>query len=320
MRRYLILSIIIVVIAFALRAISSSQKNRVVETLPHEEGPYEKINIIGDSPLNGVYDPSLEYADEIGWLAYSAVDGNAQPFGPNVHTHLAQSSDQGKTWRFVKTINESHNDTLNILGKGKEKGVWRYEVPSIVYDPKDPGREWKLFFHKYFWTKKHDRLVQYGWIGYRTASNPAGTWSDEIALFGAGRLPLAPFRSTRVDLHTLHQELKTSLVFTEPGVMESNGVLYMSLSGVTKNGDPTVFLLRSRNHARSWEYVGTLLTTRDGKGFGFDDFDGTSLAKNASGNDFYLLASPMTRERGVEKHNGTFMIQFENLEHGHSKT
>lgn len=299
-------------IALVLLLVSCSTPRPTTPTsFPKVSGPYQKISINGDAPRNGIYDPTVEYKnDGEGWLAYSAIEGNAQPAGPYIHTRIAQSTDRGATWRFVKTVNTSYDDTIEIVNQGAQKGVWRYEVAALVYDPTDSGREWKLFFHRYFWTEKNDRLPAYGWIGYRTASDPAGAWSDEIALFGAGQFPPAPFK-TQINLNNLHADLKNVVAYSEPGVMAINGAIYLSLTSITKDGHDRIFLLRSDDHAKTWSYVAALLTQKEAEAFGFRYFDGSSLAQEGAG--FFLLASPMKED---PRHEGTMIFEFENIQRG----
>lgn len=113
-------------------------------TVQHEQSQkaFEKMTITGETAANGVYDPSLEYDNDTGWMAYSAVEAPKY-----VHTQLAKSTDHGKTWVHVSTINKAVDSTIVMDGK-KIEGVWRHEVPTLVYDPEDTGREWKLFWHK----------------------------------------------------------------------------------------------------------------------------------------------------------------------------
>lgn len=301
----------ILISIFLLVACSTPPRPTTPTPFPKVSGPYQKISINGDAPRNGIYDPTVEYKnDDEGWLAYSAIEGNAQPAGPYIHTRIAQSTDRGATWRFVKTVNTSYDDTIEIVNQGAQKGVWRYEVAALVYDPTDSGREWKLFFHRYFWTEKTDRLPAYGWIGYRTASDPAGTWSDEVALFGAGQFPPAPLK-TQINLNNLHTDLKNAVAYSEPGVIAINSVIYLSLTSIAKDGHDRIFLLRSDDHAKTWSYVATLLSKKEAEAFGFRYFDGSSLAQEGAG--FFLLASPMKED---PQHEGTMIFEFENIQRG----
>ena len=55
--------------------------------------PPESLRIAGEQSLNGIFDPSLEFAPGAseGWLAYSAVFGAVLPWGPHVETRLADA-------------------------------------------------------------------------------------------------------------------------------------------------------------------------------------------------------------------------------------
>ncbi len=64
----------------------------------------------------GFFDPSTAYSADgkIGWLVYSAIHGAAAypkqiPLGPYVETHLAKTTDHGKTWEFVQALNHSRH-------------------------------------------------------------------------------------------------------------------------------------------------------------------------------------------------------------------
>jgi hypothetical protein len=273
--------------------------------MPVTTGPYTPLTISGDSPQNGIGDPSLEYSSPTdGWLAYSAVASNATTHALYVSTHVAHTSDNGKTWQFAQAVNQSTDATI-----GSVAGAWRYEVPALIFDPGDGGKEWKLFYHKYFANRVPTGMMQFGAINYRTAHDPAGTWSAEIPLFGAGAAPLAPFHNTRIDIQTLHPSLASTVSVTEPGIVEISGVLYMSASVL--NGKE-VILLSSSDHALSWHYVATMLTPADADPLGFAFFDATSISKGAS-NTHYLLAAP-TASNGLRA--GTMVFQFADITHG----
>jgi len=162
---------------------------------------FERINIVGEEPHNGFFDLSVEYGnDGIGWLAYSMVTAPKY-----VETHLAKSTDKGKTWSFVKVINQRSKGSVNVK-KGVQEGVWRHETPTLLYDPKDiPARRWKLFVHCYLTIPPYeteDRLFEKGWIEYKYAATPDGRWSEGIRLFGKKE------NKCKVDLTTLHADLK----------------------------------------------------------------------------------------------------------------
>lgn len=273
--------------------------------------PYQKIVISGEASGSGVYDASLEYTADgsTGYMAYSWVQ-----IPQFVHTHLAQSPDHGQTWTYQQTINVSQGDTVTIAGT-PTAGVWRHEVPALVHDPGDPGKEWKLYWHRYFVVPPYgdsSRHFEYGWIAYKYAPAPGGPWSAEIPLFGAGPFPLAPY-SASVNLNTLHADLNAFLVYTEPGVLAKQGTLYLCLQGNTANPDEqTLFLIASSDHGANWTYKGKLLTHADALHFGYQWFSAPSLV-SVAGRDF-LLAAP--GQDASLTHHGTYIFQFSNLSAG----
>lgn len=273
---------------------------------------YEKMKIVGETAVNGVYDPSIEYENGTGWMAYSAVEAPKY-----VHTQLAKTTDHGKTWVYVSTINRATDGVLVIDGV-KTEGAWRHEVPALVCDPEDSGREWKVFWHKYFVKPPYeaeDRMFQYGWIAYKYAPTPEGPWSEEIPLFGAGVFPPEPF-DVRIDLSGLHKDLREFIVYSEPGILYRDGVLYMSLNGhVIKSGKNVgkIFLIASEDHGATWKYVNTLLTPEDAQDYDSLYFTGSSLAEED--NRVFLLASP--EDPGSEMHHrGTCIFEFEDITRG----
>jgi len=98
----------------------------------------------------------------VGYLICSGLEqpqeSISSPHVKYIHTHLAKTTDHGKTWKFIKRVTESTPDTVESpffakahkLGSSAIQGMWHHEVPTLVYDPDDPGREWKVFWHKYF--------------------------------------------------------------------------------------------------------------------------------------------------------------------------
>lgn len=289
---------------------------------------YTKLVVAGDPVEKGIYDPSVAYSPDgcVGWLAYSSVKGSGNlirgrfSLGQYVHTHLARTTNGGADWEFMKVLNKSADATLTSSDGKKLSGVWRYEVPTLVFDPTDPDstRRWKLFVHRYFWNAKHDRMVNYGWIALRTAADPAGEWSAEVPLFGAGKSPVAPHHDTRVDLNTLDASLKNAAAYSEPGALANDGRLYLSmtallprlgLTGVSVGH--TIVLLASDDHGTTWRFVRKLLDDDIADRMGCELFDGSSLAREDG--RFFLFAVP--GHRGT-MHDGTAVFEFESLTEG----
>ena len=178
------------------RAIDNpSAPSSAIDRWPGKDGnpAYEPLVPTGETvSQGGLYDPSIEYsADEkTGWLVYSAVLRGPKyakqvPIGPYCETHLARSTDGGKTWTFVQAINRSQDDKLQNFDGQKLPGVWRYEVPSIVSCPR---RRWAasgaLSLTTIFGTCKRTACRPMAGSRCRPRPIPAGKWSEPIALFG----------------------------------------------------------------------------------------------------------------------------------------
>ncbi|OYT29324.1 hypothetical protein B6U98_02550 [Thermoplasmatales archaeon ex4572_165] len=280
-----------------------------------EDNYYEKINIIGETALNGVYDPSIEYDQNgTGWMAYSPVEAPEY-----VHTHLAKSMDHGKTWSYVQTINQGKNGTIILENETEINGVWRHEVSSLVNDPNDPGKEWKIFWHKYFAISPYEaenRLFQYGWIAYKYASHPMGPWSEEIPLFGSGIFPPKPFE-TLIDLSSLHEDLNEFVVYSEPGSLVVDDIMYLSLNGHVIINDQNIgktILLSSDDHGETWQYVNTLLEPNNSKEYGGLYFSGSSLVEEEG--RFFIFACPDNPDGNLKQHFGTCIYEFEDITKG----
>ncbi len=145
----------------------------------------------------------------------------------------------------------------------------------------------------------------------RTAPNPAGPWSPEIALLSSGPLPPAPYDTVQVAVNDLDPSLAPLLVYSEPGAFYADGVLYLSLTGLVLTGPDRIILLASDDHGATWRYVGTPLTQSDASALGFLSFDGSALASEAG--RVYLLTAP---ESAGILHDGTLVLEFADLAAG----
>ena len=321
--RYLV-GLSLVVFAFLLLVLGRGELGGPLAALKSTAGNvhYNKLVPAGDRVEWGIYDPSVAYSPDgrVGWLTYSSVTGSHKPFGEYVHTHLARSTNGGASWQFVKVLNPSTDGTLKLPDTRSLSGVWRYELVHDATEP-DASRRWKLFVHCYFWASSNQQsMMTYGWIALRTASDPAGEWSAAVPLFGAGKSSPAPYHNALVDLNALDPSLKTSVAYSEPGVLAVDARLYLSITalqpriGLTGIGvDHTVFLIASDNHGKSWRFIHTLLTPEDAKGVGCEFFDGSSLAEEDG--RFFLLVAPVVG-KNPEVHHGTVAFEFTSLEEG----
>lgn len=273
---------------------------------------YERIHIKNDVSPNGMFDPAIEYDQKgIGWLVYSGIE-----FPKYTHTELAKTTDNGKTWTCKKRLHTSKDGTVILKNGKQQKGVWRNEVATLLHDPRDLGKEWKMFWHKYFikppYKPKH-RMFQFGCIAYSYAKEPEGPWSEEIPLFGAGPYPTGEQLKTAINLSDLHPDLKNFVTYSEPGVIMENGIIYLSLEGsvsITGMGKwkkHKTFLLASHDHGQTWKYVGTLTNFNDAKRLNYVLLFSSSLVRIED--NIFLFLVPT----GAKGFDGTIAVEFENI-------
>jgi hypothetical protein len=293
------------------------------------EQPYERISITGETANKGCFDPTVEYNSDgtVGYLIYSGLEQPLKnvnnPYVKYIHTHLAKTINNGQTWTFLKRLMESEEATmpgtasLESVGLNAEsyEGVWHHEVPTLAYDPDDPGKEWKFFWMKYFSIpnprgRARIRVPEYVWIMYKYASKPEDLDSaEEIALF-----------STNIALPKAKYDLNKDFGFhgftfySEPGSLYQDGVLYVTLSGANHHKWEThkTFLLASKDHGKTWEFVNTLTNRKDAEDLGFTLLTASSLA--SENNRVFLLSTPVKKARSREgTHLGTFVFEFESI-------
>ncbi|NNE56061.1 MAG: hypothetical protein HKN32_08580, partial [Flavobacteriales bacterium] len=276
---------------------------------------FHKINIVGSTLRNGVFDPSLEYDENgTGWLSYSNV-GIPQ----FVETRLAKSNDEGRSWTYVSTPNKSYEETLSPKKGLKVQGAWRYETSSLLYDPTDvPSKRWKLFSERYFAKKpykKDDALHGAGWIELKTAATPEGPWSKEQCVLGNRDF-------CKTNINRLSPDLKNMSYYNEIGSIVVEGTIYLSLdasptpSGLGEWDERSIIMIASSDHGNSWKYLGKLTQYEDAARLGYLALTGSSLAKQ--GSKYYLLLTP-SGAKGLGKkkgHDGTLVVEFKDITKG----
>ena len=299
--------VVVISMLFTLPALAKQAPTIVIDS------NYKRLNISGVNKFNGVYDIAVEYgANGIGWMVYSRVR-----LPQYVETHLARSLDRGKTWHYVRALNKSHYQTIYARGR-QFNGVWRYETPTLVYDPSDkPSRRWKYYVHRYYSLPPHKpntSLFTEGWIEYSYAASPDGQWSRPQRLFGK------PRSRSRINISDLHPSLKNMKFFNEMGSISHKGRLYLSFdasptrSGLGQWRKRKVILISSGDHGHTWRYVGVLANFSDAKKFGYLTLTGSSLVKVKG--RLYLFITP-SGARGLLKknrgHDGTIIVPFKNI-------
>jgi len=274
---------------------------------------YRVLSISGDNSPSGVYDPSvLKGSNGTLWLAYSSVDyhrdGNNN-LVQDVGIRIARSTDGGVSFSQVAVVATPTTATVTgplvteICGAGATScsGRWSHEVSWLIEDPgdPDPARRFKLFAHKYFLyppgaTNGGNRTIYpLGAIAMWTAAAPDGVWSAEIPLLG---WPLTPPELSPViqDVTLLHSDLVSCMLVSEGSARVNNGLIdfafacpYDDVGTITQK----IVLLRSRDHAASFEYVGTPLSPADAPP-GVDYFSAPSLIASPDPAPV-LLATPV---------------------------
>jgi len=274
---------------------------------------FEPIAIQDEERSSGIFDISIDYGpDGVGWIAYSEVE-----LPKYVETHLARSTDRGKTWQYVGILNKSVDGVLLHQGSRIE-GVWRYETPTLVFDATDvSARRWKLFVQKYFAAppyKKGNSYFGRGQIEYSHAARPDGTWSTPMCLFGLLE------NGCRVDLNSLDPSLREMAFYNEIGSTVVANTLYLSLdASATASGHGEwdkrkIILIASDDHGEHWRYVGTLTDHDDAQQFGYVLLTGSSLVQEAG--KTYLLVTPAGRKGLFVKnrgHDGTLVFAFDDI-------
>lgn len=266
---------------------------------------------IGD---RGIFDASLERERRSRrvWMSYSAVAQVAVAGVPidHVSTRLAVSQDRGETWADQGVVlNSAQAEALPPAGFGTAPAVWQHEVSRLVYDRRAPESErWKLFWHRYLQVDdgipmNDDRKFQHGWIGLRTAAQPAAlALAPERKLFSAALYDVTPAVAAYNDAilgppevrgDELDPSLADCLAFTEPGATATLRGLYLSLvCGTANPAARRIIVLRWPYPDGPWEYLGVALDAASAAGIdaGYTGFSAPDLYSR--GRRVFLIASP----------------------------
>lgn len=242
-------------------------------------------------PHRGLLDPALaDGPRNKAYMAYTAVTDYRYDdrLMTAPHVMLAHSYSPCKLWTtgtdiFPTAYEEIIGpDSVTPLGWA----AWWTETPGLVYDPGDPGREYKVFAYKYFWADEGQReeLARlYGTIVYKYTSDPEmDQWSTEQWLFSAKRgQPPEPYGAlVQHFLNDMDPSLAEMYFYSRPSAVMLGDTMYMTLSAFIrgrKTVDRTI-MIASPDHGRSWRYLGTLMRHDDAHRMGkFEHYNGGSL-------------------------------------------
>lgn len=308
---------------------------------PEQDAPEvisrEKIDF-GAISNHGIFDSSLTFDDSSGrlWMSYSGVDSSALWPSQNIHavkTLLAYSDNNGASWVNEGTVLNNFTDVTLSAVAPNNAGTWQHEVSKIIYDAAAPANErWKVFWHHYLVVNNVRLFVQHGWIGYKQASTPQGlSAATEIKLFAGSsyhainntqgnvttQSPLGGLPAIQLD--TIHADLNSCLLFTEPAVLISANKLHLALQCSSGGSDHKIVLLNCNlpcdvSNGASWNYVGTALTESNAVNNGYLYFAAPQLFQKD--NNTYLMVSPVTNNPISGSYNNCLVFQFDGLSNG----
>lgn len=293
-----------------------------VQFVTRDTSPPEPFRISGMSEFTGFSDPSMAVAGDgkKALLAFTALSRPKEAGSPaRIEVRIASATLPAcNRWTPVQGGFQSRAE--EIVGPDGvtpvKKGIWRAETPSIIYDPTDPGREWKLFGYRYFWADSTPLARLYSMIIYATASKDTMQWSQEEWLFSANRnAPPTPYDALiQTHLNELHPSLANVYFYSRPSATMLNGEIYITLSAFIKGRESVerIVMIKSSDHGRNWEYVGTPLTSDDVAKMGaFTNLAGGTLLQH-EGKPYLAIVLGDQQVSG----KGTYVVPFKDVSQG----
>ncbi len=220
----------------------------------------------------GMLDPSVASDGTTAIMAHtttSIVTINEKPHLA-AEISLERATAPCRSWMAISGAGFPAKEDADVPGMFKgdpplNRGIWRYETPSIVYDPDDRGKEWKLFAYRYFWNGDEKTARYYSLIVAKTANRPDSNWSDERWVFAPNaKWPPEPFAGlSEHRLSELSPDLADVVFYARPSVvyLPKQKTLFMSLSAFTTTSSlpDRIILLASVDHGANWSYRGVVM-------------------------------------------------------------
>lgn len=286
-----------------------------------DTGP-QLLRIEQEQSTQGTFYPYVTVDKDGGLMVYSSIThrhGLSKDHS-NIHVKLATSSDDGDSWELAGHVFTSKHDMIEgFQGLNSEisQGTWRYEQPSIIYDPDDPGREYKVFALRYFWNGSVEVARQYGTIVLKTAGSKTDKiWpDDETWLFSASQSqPPPPYNGlVQLPLNRVSNALADVRAYTEPSAYYKDGFILLLLTAYTDISEDArpdrIVMIGSGDHGRSWAYLGAPISTADVAQLGdYDQISGGSIVEQ-DGRTLLMATYGIGEFNGL----GTMVFEFEDL-------
>jgi hypothetical protein len=278
-----------------------------------------------------VFDPSvIRLGNGQIWMAYSSVNYHKDAKNnlvQDVGIRLARSDDGGSTFKFASMIAAPEpamiTDTdpeASACGTPTCNGRWVYETPWLVEDRSDPdpARRFKLFAHKYFLNPAvtPSTLHHLGAIVMWTSAAMDGNWSAPASILGS--LLTAPELFAANLVNAMHGDLAPCVAVSEGSASVRGSTIDLALTCIYPSDAPLValpqkiVLLRSTDHAKTFQYVSTLLTHEDARALGPVYFTAPLLV-SGEGVPPMLIATPAA---GKDLYVGCAVFPFEDQDAG----
>jgi hypothetical protein len=286
------------------------------------DGSVSRLSIEGDAPgLGGISDPSLFYpaGAPMGFVAYTNT-----PMG-FLETHFARSTDRGGTWSLVGPVNTATKTMLpsgglvSCGGAASCPTLLVHEVPTVIVDAAEPdaNRRFKVISDAYvepaFGSASMLPTFLFGYLALQTSGDGL-SWSSDTAVLGWNMTPTdasPALPPVQTNVNTAYPALADCTLLLEPGMAirpststRDPGAIDLALSCIHLAGGTStirIVLLRSIDHARSFQYVGVLLSSDDATCLGSADRSITGGDLFYLGSQEYLIASrlpPVTPKAG----------------------
>lgn len=274
------------------------------------------LQILGcASPAEGIFDPSLAATSNPEYpyvLSYSTVGATA-----NVSTRISVYDTKLSGFVCIAPVNTATSGTYPCAGGTPCTATLVHEVSSLVLDPMDPSRTVKIFTVSYLVLEDPPNTLRYdiGYISLHTAANVSGPFTSTPLLGWEGA---SPFSSTGVSMVlTTLTPLSDCLFFSEPGAtLSPQGYILLALTCISPPREAggeayiRVVLLKSVDHAVSWEYVGVLVDGGEASSLGYTVPQLSAPDLFFVGDTAHLIITPTTALwDGFQGYNGCLVLQ-----------